>query len=371
MDAILSSFCFDTRKTDTYQYDGWSHCMPPVCFRSVGASFLPEYSIFFLCDSFYVDERTISKVNEKPAFAQHKLLFSALKDTGRLKVIDYRSVIDPYESIIEAGVNRDLRDLSNWRDAFMELVALWNGLARLASENRDFPEHHRMGEEETLAELLESVRFEMVAGMLNRKVRDNLTNWKKALPSEYREYTRRVLAPYLKHVAATLCLSDSLNAVVHDWSDIAPLYKKKLTDSMRIRDSVARDSQAKCEQLIKLMFPQFEPRSAKTLAKALDDPRVQSLRELIDQAVTDQTDFDSDFANRTLLDVLQQERLIDRYHNIVGWLTTPLSLIPWVGTIAEKGVQIGLDTLVKSKLRQRNQWFFWLSEIDNPESPRN
>jgi hypothetical protein len=368
MKAVLSSFCFNTVKTDAVRTADWAYSMPPVCFRSIGASFRPDYSIFFLCDAFYIDEVTISRVSVDPMFKEHKALFDALKDTGRLKIIDYRQVVAPHDELIESSFRADLADLSRWRDSFMQLVDLWEDFTVRARQSNHFGHAHvRFGEEATLQEMLSSVSFEMVRGMLDRKVRENLRNWKKALPEEYRQYTRDIVAPYLKHVSSTLCLADSLEAVLHDWSDIGPLYRQKLTESARPGGLRDQDRQDSCRQLIQIMFPDFVPRTSKSLAKALDDSRVEGLRRLVDDAVLQRREFDSDFAAATIRDVLAKEQLIGKYRNLVGWLTMPLSLIPWAGSAVEKGAQIATERLLKNHLQRQNGWFMWLSDVNRPQ----
>jgi hypothetical protein len=344
MKAVLSSFCFETAKTDAVKTNDWSYCMPPVCFRSIGASFRPDYSIFFLCDAFYVDELTIERVAANPMFLEHRLLFKALRDTGRLHVVDYRNIVATHEDLIDVSFQNDLADLSRWRDSFMELVDLWERFVELAaSTDPKRLRHYDLGGEADLNEVLESVRFEMVRGMLDWKVRENLRNWKKALPEEYRKYTREVVAPYLRHVSATLCLADCLDAVVHDWSDIGPLYRQKLSESTRVVNLQDQDRQDKCRQLIQIMFPDFVPKSPKSLAKSLDDSRVEKLRKLVDGAVLAGRDFDHEFAAATLREVLAREQLVGKYRNLVGWLTMPLSIIPWIGSVVEKSAQITIE----------------------------
>jgi len=369
MDAVLASFCFDTQKTAAAE-DTRYYGMPPVCFRSIGASFVPDYSIFFLCDSFYVDDWTIERVEKSPAFREHHLLFTALRSLGRLQVVDYRKIVQPYNHYVDASVKHDLDNLGQWSEPFERLVDLWIQLERLAEKRNNL--HLRFfgeGEATNTEDMLAMVRGGMIPGVLDSRIRDNLRNWKKGIPHEYREYTRKILSPYLRHISATLCLSDTLNGVLHDWSDIAPLYQKKLTDSVRVQDALQFDKQGKCRQLIQIMFPEgFRPKSASSLAKALEDRRIESLRRLVDHAVRDHLDFDAEFANQTLRDVLSGEEKIEKARNVIGWLVTPVSMIPWVGHVAEKGVEKVIEKSVKARFRRENEWFFFLSEINTPQT---
>jgi hypothetical protein len=376
MDAVLASFCFDGWKLDTHPYNdlGWCQSMPPVSFRTLGASFVPDYSIFFLCDTFYVDEATIDKVARDDLFAEHDLLFKALRATGRLRVVDYAQIVQPYKSLITSSIKHDLAHLEEWCKPFLELTRIWNSFKFTAEVELDFQKHKNKPELNhfhsnnvtSRLEILKVLDEGMVSGVLDGKIANNLVCWKKHLTDRQREYTREILTPYLGHVAASLCLSDCLSASLHDWSDIVPLYQKKLTDSVRIHNQAHFAREAKCRELVEIMIPAFRPRTALSLAKALDDKRVESLRRLVDDAVTHNIDFDVSFANSVLRDVLRQEERLGDVRKIVGWMTTPISMIPWIGHLTEKSVEYLADKLLEAKFRKQNAWFLWLTEIAEP-----
>ena len=366
MEAILTSFCFSTSRKE-YQKQ-YFYRMPPVCFRSSGHEFVPDYSVFFLCDAFYLDEPAVERIRGNHYFKQHSILIEALEETGRLKLKNFEEVITPYRDIIESSVNYDLRDITLWREPFENVVNLWNEFYEVASAHvgfRDFEddEDEAAWESSSVEEhILESLAGGMLEGLDWRLV-ENLRNWRKRLPREYREFTRSVVGVYLEHVAANLCLSDVLGAVIHDWSDIGPLYERKLSYSIKVNEHDAIKQQDEIRKLFEIMFPKFEPRSVRHLVKALGDRRIESLRTLVKEAVAGKTSFDQDFANRTLKEVFKSERKIGKAKNIIGWATKPLSFVPWVGNVLETGTQEIANRFMEKRERQNHEWVYLLSDV--------
>lgn len=373
MNALLSSFCFTSESTDGRAYtESWQR-MPPASIRSFGESFSVDYSVFFLCDQFFIDEATIQKVQASPELAKHKTLFDALSDAGRLRVVDYRSEVAPYEAFIREAANRDVSNIRAWRDALLELVEIWKRYEQLAwaiesDRAGDEPQGPRERQEDmwntdTYRGALRLVLSGMVPGIGDWKVRHNLEQWNKGIPEEYKNYTRSVVSPYFHHVAATMCLSDVLGAAIYDWADIAPLYRRKVEQACLPSQLRLQDGGTSCRKLIDLMFPDFEPQSAKHLAAALNDRRIESLRSLVDQAVRGAVEFDFEFATRTLREVLRAEEVRDSYRSIVGWLSMPLSFVPWIGNVTEKGTQMIAERFINRRAQKGYEWFYLLREI--------
>jgi len=375
MDIILSSFCFNTSKTDRHDYKsergGRIHNlyqnMPPVCFRNLGASFEPDYSIFFIGDNFFVDTDTIEKMEKQPHYAKHQELFKSLNEIGKLKVIDYGKTIEPYSEIINNSYTQDLNNIIDWRNEFIQLIELWEEFVFHATYNSNFKRtskyHWESDELTSIDDILSVLTAGMVGGILDYRIRQNLLNWDKGIQREYKEFTLACLAPYLKHVSSSLCLADKLNAVIHDWADITPLYKKKLINSIRPSTIENLDEHEKCRQLIKLMFPEFQPKNMSALIKALTDKRVEELKKMISESVRNNVEFDNEFANATLREIIFKNQKVNKYKNIVGWATMPLSMIPWAGTALEKGTQLILENAIERRVMKSKSWFFLLSEV--------
>jgi len=367
MDVVLSSFCFN----DSGHLQGWYRGTPPVSFRSLGASFCPDYAAILLGDRFYVDSLTVERVEQMPAFAEHQELFVALRNAGRLETVDYAAIVEPYAEVIKRSVSADLKDMAKWRKPYMELVTRWCELRDFA-RGIEFSRADRasgLGRDDSVKEVLLGIAYlgDMLPGMLDERVLIALKNWRRSVSHYHRMQTRRVLAAYLGHVASMLCLADCLGAVIHDWSDIEPLYTHKLSETpvgKSNRREVAR--QATCRKLMELVMPDFHPETPTALARILDDPRIEQLRRLVDNAVLRDVELDERYANELLRSALSQENRLQSYRKLVGWLSMPLSFVPWAGTALEKAAQITAERVIENRVRGDNAWFFLLSSVNNP-----
>ncbi len=384
MDVILSSFCFNNYKLSQHKTSNWYTyeprytklkspftCLPPISMRSAGGSISPDYSVFFLGESFYIDTETAEIVEKKPMFHKHKELFNCLKELGRLKTIDYGQIIRPYHHLIEKSYKLDVSRMNEWRGEFMELYNIWNSFVTSAREQSSHYDNDGMNPgfydptylPNSMKEILFLLKHSMVPG-LDYKIHENLRNWDKGLNPEYKKYTEDILSPYLVHVNSNLCLADCLNASIHDWADLTPLYRKKFEESLRINHSNESKQQHACEQFIKLMFPSFTPKSEKSLMKLLSDKRMDNFRETITKSIDNNISFDNDFANNLLKEIISKEERITYYKNLIGWLTMPLTLIPWAGAPLEKGSKILLEKIVEKRVRKDKAWFYMLSEVN-------
>jgi hypothetical protein len=361
MEAILSSFCFSSKNK---RFCGeYFHRMPPVSFERGVSHFCPDYSSIFLCDSFYVDELSLVEIRKDANFKEHSLFLDALESSGRLKIIDFESIVAPYDGMIKSSVHHDMRDITAWLAPFTEAVGLWSQFQRVIMDSwRERRDSRPNRSDSPSSHILWVIETGMVNG-LDWRLISNLENWKKDLDPEYRQFTREIVSGYLEHVAANLCLSDSLGAVIYDWSDIGPIYQKKFSTSLRVENEMASQSQDQFHKLFEIMFPDFEPKSVKDLVKAFEDPRIESLRDLIKNAVAGKISFDQEFANRTLREVLKGEIKLSKIKNIMGWAVKPLSFVPWAGNLAETGAQEVAKKFLEKRIRQDHGWFFLLSDI--------
>jgi hypothetical protein len=70
------------------------------------------------------------------------------------------------------------------------------------------------------------------------------------------------------------------------------------------------------------------------------------------------------FANQTLREVLKIEKRASFTRKIVGFLTLPIEFIPWIGTPLQKATEETMSQWLESRLRQKKEWFYLVSDIE-------
>ena len=173
---------------------------------------------------------------------------------------------------------------------------------------------------------------------------------------------RDVLQAYLAYVNANLVLASELEVPFHDWLDFTPFYSAKFL-SVGKKEDQTQTGRKQVERLFTVAFPELAIQDTSSLLKVLNDKRVQDLRQLIGDAVLGKVQFDERFAKSVLAEVLQSERKVTRFRNVLGYLTLPIGFIPGIGTPAQKLVEEAVGMPVAKKMKQKHEWFYMLSEI--------
>lgn len=148
----------------------------------------------------------------------------------------------------------------------------------------------------------------------------------------------------------------------HDWLDFRPFYSSKLLTVGRDTDPT-QERRAQEGKLFTLAFPNLAITNTSALLKALNDKRIEELRDLISEAAAGNLEFDEHFANSVLTEVLQSERKASRMRKVVGYLTLPIGFIPLIGTPVEKIVEEVVSTALEKKIKQQHKWFYMLSDL--------
>jgi len=175
---------------------------------------------------------------------------------------------------------------------------------------------------------------------------------------------RTSLTEYLAYVNANLVLSRTLEVGFHDWYDFEPFYREKfLTIGQKGRPG--ENKIQKVKQLFEISFPEFIPSDIKKVLRVIKDKRIANLRNLVDKAVKEEIQFDREFANRVLQEVLGIEQRVGRVRNIVSYATLQLEFVPLVGTPIQKAVEEVVDRISESKIRSQYSWFYLISELRN------
>jgi hypothetical protein len=193
-------------------------------------------------------------------------------------------------------------------------------------------------------------------------VLEALQNWKEKQPPDVRGHARALLRDYLFYVNLNLVLSARLNAAVLDWKDFQPFYEAKISTGRTNRhgDQAVVDQSRK---LFEILFPFSLNFDGKKLLKAFEDKRVESLRAMVRDAASGKVSFDSEFAIRTLHNVLQVEAEAVFRRKITGWVTLPLGFLPGIGTPVQKAAEELINRMWAEKVKKPLGWFYLISEM--------
>ncbi len=421
MRVMLTSFGIHTALYPQQSAPSPFHQMPPVPFHLHERSntFMPDYDLLLLCDTLLMDESSYYTLIERPAtaYAAVAKTLKMLKTDGRVELRDFVAVLRPYNSLLERMVRTDLNHLDQWVDPLRESLSLWGRFSTKALEliaqkkdrkkapsadtpfeqanhdissrvaDADTPFGHashdissrvadiesRLADEQSRVADMEStlkahiehadwMRTAALNAVTTTLAHEALTSSRKRRLKGHRQALRTVVADYLWYVNANLILANHFEVAFHDWQDLMPFYSFKFLGIGRTQDRI-QDSRRQTERLFTVPFPELAIRDQDALLRVLNDSRLAELRRLIESAVSEKVHFDQDFAKSVLHDVLHVEGAVQRWRNVVGYITMPIGLIPWVGWLAEKVVGEAASAIVAGQLRRKHRWFYMLSEI--------
>lgn len=357
------------------------HHMPPVSFRTIGEVFMPDYELLLLCDRVIMDEASFDRlVHGRVAAYSHVCeTFQALKSEGRIELTNFSSTLRPHANLLGRMVDYDIRSLDQWVDPLRESLTLWQtfsqrslDLVRSEREQRfnPFGDHYvRFGK--ATNEVVHPMRHHdaAFAARVSMLVTDALESSRKRRRKEYRDALRDVLRAYLIYVDANLILSNQLEVGFHDWLDFTPFYTAKFLSVGRDGD-IVHDSRTQLERLFTIPFPELAITNPRALVKALNDKRLEDLRRLVAEAADGRVEFDTSFAKSVLGEVFRSSERAKRVRRVVGYVTLPIGLIPWVGTAAQKIIEEVVGIPIERKFRQKHRWFYMLSDlVESPGEP--
>lgn len=385
MDVVLTSFgtgvesglgeCGDTDMKFSIFYR-----MPPLMLEDKGTLRL-DYAALFMFDRVIVDQGTyqqaIAPELEKCAWngfkretvemlqksvAEYSEVLRALKSSGRLITKDFDAAFSEVRQIWKQATDHDMKRIPEWVTPLESSLKEWEKIGlQLTLGIEEF----WSGSEVKPWEILfmpyrphALTAYDRADHYLN-----TLRNWKKKQTRQERHYARTVVREYLSYINFNMILSFHLNAALLDWQDMQPFYDKKFALADRTKPPEARMA-TQSRKLFELMFPQFVPKTPRRLVRALEDKRVEELRLLIHRSLEGSEDFDSDFAIRTLKEVLRLEHRAIARRRICGWATLPLGIIPLVGTAVQKTVQEAINALWGNRELREYRWYYLINEID-------
>jgi AcrR family transcriptional regulator len=396
MELILTSFGLSHLHPTLHDFSIFDHFaqrgvglfygMPPISMSAESQKFMLEYSVLLLCERIILDAESferLSKGEHHERYDNIAEVMKALFDEGFVRVEDFRAIIDQNKELLDRMLKRDLKRLDDWIQPLKESTQTWQ---HFAESLRDFfgaklsdkikelgvDRESSQGKVEFLhlvAHFMPSYYRPDINHMVSnalQMLREALDSSTKRRRSEYREVLREALTGYLAYVNANLVLSRTLEVGFHDWYDFEPFYREKFL-TIGQEDRLEEKRIQKVKQLFDISFPEFMPSDTKSLLKAIKDKRISDLRSLVDKAAKEEIQFDKEFANRVLQEVLGVEQRVGRLRNIVSYATLPIGYVPLVGTPMQKAVEEVVDRIAESKIRRPYRWFYLISKLGNKE----
>ena len=404
---MLTSFGIERSLKTTDQQITMFHGMPPVSVRGMNQAFMPDYELLLLCDSVIMDEESFDRlIHRSPAaYSDVAAVFEALKSDGRVEMRDFSSVLKSQAELLRRIIEYDIKLLDQWVVPLRESLTLWQNFSRMSMEIM-----RAQGEEWSSQAPLRDTAWYSDAGLLDSPtprsrfsdvpiglvhfghalshevahmmhndkstvqimslmVAQALESSEKRKRKEYRDYLRDVLRSYLAYVDANLILSHELGVGFHDWQDFTPFYAAKFLAVGRENDPV-EERRGELEKLFTVPFPDLAIRNIRSFMKAINDKRIDDLRQLVGQAARGEVEFDNEFAKSVLVEVLRVSERARRWRNVLGYATMPIGFIPWIGTPVQKAVEEGVGRPLERRLKEKHRWFYMLSEVADSENTK-
>jgi len=366
---------------------------PPALPGDGGGALLPDYAALVIAERVVMDATAYKLLVAlpDPMFRGISGTYRALREQGYVELVDFNGLLDQHRRLTDRMMDHDTTVPSRWLPAAVESIRGWHDFASGAesvlrawhsrtqrASRRSRRTRNRANlplwwyvagpsADEWMApwEIDAAVALAEGADMIYVPPIRRLARLARFIPTNrhLRNHVIKFLIPfYLGYVNANLVLANELGAGIHDWAHLMPFYERKFLtvghDGMESEKQVTS-----CRRLFEVSFPELAIRDTKSLLKALEDPRVEELRRLVEEAAEERTEFDQEFAHRTLSEVFRAERDTAHWRRMVSFVTAPLGFIPWIGTPLQKAAEEGLVRLHESKLKEPYRWFYLLSDI--------
>ena len=363
--------------------------MPPVAMSSAD-QFLPDYVTLLLANKIIIDCQTYERLISHSSHYSYNSVSRMIKrlyEEGFVQIEDFDEVIKQNESLLEKMLEQDLKSLDLWIKPLKESVSYWedfvskfNGVLRfeyfysyhqwppsqndlnlhLLNNNDVYLQTHFGGDIGNDGLNLDLAHFGHIGEI---KLNDILNSPSaKRKTSAYRQQLKKYLIGYLSYVNANILLSQKFDTGFHDWYDFKPFYQEKFLRVAK-ESSPGEKEIENIKKLFEISFPEFSFWQPDNVLKALKDKRIQELRQLIDSACKGEVEFDREFANRILREVLKVETDMKKFRNIVSYLTLPLGFIPTIGTPIQKATEELITKPKELKKRKEFQWFYMISDL--------
>jgi hypothetical protein len=324
--------------------------LPPMDMHNSTRGLALEYSLLILCDKVLVDASSIERLQRdpNPALGQVAKTIELLRGEGLLEVVDYDTILDKNRLLLKRMTENDLGSVDQWINTLLNSGRMWSRFATSVGPS--------IGLELPPTRAGSHIHLGAHGAIFDDHVEQIL----KA--EESAPLIREMLESYLTYVNANLILSNETEAGLHDWADFAPFYQRKFLTVGRADTPGSAEAEAS-RQLFSIAFPEFVIESPEQLIRLLKDRRVGELRSLISEASTGAVVFDEAFARSVFHEVFGIERKLAKQRRLLGYLSLPVSFIPFVGTFAQLLVQEAAGSVLERRLTKPYRWFYMLSDL--------
>jgi hypothetical protein len=330
--------------------------LPPLDMRMPSRGLRLEYSLLLLCDQVILDISSFERLLDEPdpALKSVSQTIKLLRNEGFLQLVDYDGILEGNARLLEKMTDNDLKSVDQWLDTLASSGRIWSKF--IASVGPAIGVQRPRFDQSGVPLELEHMPVHFAVHARSHQ----------PARAHDREFTRMKLGYYLTYVNANLILSNATEAGLHDWADFAPFYRQKFLTVGHDDPPGSAEADAS-HQLFELAFPEFAIDSPQQLLKVLQDRRVRELRSLIKQASTGSVVFDEAFARAVFGEVLGVEWRLAKKRRLLGYLTLPISFIPFVGTYAQLLAQEVAGTVLERRLTKPYRWFYLLSDLGHQE----
>jgi hypothetical protein len=268
--------------------------LPRVFLARDSQQFLPDFALLLLADEILMDRLTFEGLIRGQILSGPTvpLLARLLQQEGFIRLEDFASAGRAATNPLAARLPGDLAALETWIPAVREWLAAWQA--------------HYEGIQLTLRPVIKEMREGVAAGkapkldyaqqaskflhdtggrfqMASFYAEESLPSATGSLNEEQRFELQTLVSEKLGFTRGNLALGQEFGAAVHDWCDLEPFYREIVTRAAKSAGDEKWESEAR--RLFEIPLPEFTFWHPDNVLRALNDPQVRQLREVIRESI--------------------------------------------------------------------------------------
>ncbi len=331
--------------------------MPPIDMRSPQRIFVPDYVALLLSEKLVVDMHTFQRLQTVSSgpYATMAQTVLMLERAGFVELADYDGIIDLHGDLLDRMMDEDLVSPEVWLESMSDSLETWRSFTSNWIRAKE-PSAGNSGD--IMVDF--TMMFAHQAAMEHQALQLELSG--RYAPARMTDFRLRLLRHHLSYVNATLVISADLGVGFHDWSDFMPYYRRKFL-GIGQGDAGNQKAVESGHRLFTVSFPELNVADPDRLLQVVNHPLIDELRTLIQSSVDGDVEFDQEFANGVLRDVLKAEQRSSRVQRTISWLTLPLGVIPGSGIFGPKIVEELTGLIADNFIKKKHRWYYMLSDI--------
>ncbi len=268
--------------------------LPRVFLARDSQQFLPDFALLLLADEILMDRLTFEGLVRGQILSGPTvpLLARLLHQEGFVRLEDFGSVGGASTSPLAAGLPGDLAALETWIPIVREWLTAWQthyeGIQlTLRPGIKEMREGLAAGKPLELDYAPQASKFLHDTGgrfqMASFYAEESLPSAGAGLNEEQRAELQTLLSEKLGFTRGNLGLGQEFGAAVHDWCDLEPFYREIVARTGKS----ARDEKLESvpQRLFEIPLPEFTFWHPDNILRALNDPQVRQLREVIRESI--------------------------------------------------------------------------------------